>query len=46
VELERHVLDAARLGWHRGDDVASALIPQFLFRFFSAAAAPIPLPAW
>src|SRR5467141_3471506 len=33
VELERHVLDAARLGWHRGDDVASALIPQFYFDY-------------
>jgi len=28
VELERHVLDAARLGWHREDDVSSALIPN------------------
>src|SRR4029077_20341389 len=26
VELERHVLDASRLGWHREDDIASALI--------------------
>jgi len=33
VELERHVVDAARLGWHRGDDVASALIPQFYFDY-------------
>src|SRR5712664_959036 len=33
VELERHVLDAARLGWHRGDDIASALIPQFYFDY-------------
>jgi uncharacterized protein len=33
VELERHVLDAERLGWHRGDDVASALIPQFYFDY-------------
>jgi uncharacterized protein YprB with RNaseH-like and TPR domain len=33
VELERHVLDAPRLGWHRGDDVASALIPQFYFDY-------------
>ena len=31
VELERHVLDAPRLGWHREDDVASAMIPQFYF---------------
>src|SRR2546430_918603 len=28
VELERHVIDAPRLGWHRENDVASALIPQ------------------
>lgn len=33
VELERHVLDAARLGWHRHDDVASALIPQLYFDY-------------
>lgn len=33
VELERHVLDAPRLGWHRDDDVASALIPQFYFEY-------------
>ena len=33
VELERRVLDAERLGWHRGDDVASALIPQFYFDY-------------
>jgi len=33
VELERHVLDARRLGWHRDDDVASALIPQFYFDY-------------
>ncbi|MGB7625119.1 MAG: ribonuclease H-like domain-containing protein, partial [Candidatus Acidiferrum sp.] len=33
VELERRVLDAARLGWHREDDVASALIPQFYFDY-------------
>src|SRR6202140_1174071 len=33
VELERHVLDAERPGWHRGDDVASALIPQFYFDY-------------
>jgi len=39
VELERHVLDAARLGWHRGDDVASALIPQFYFDFLRGGSA-------
>src|SRR5260370_42119147 len=39
VELERHVLDAERLGWHRGDDVASALIPQFYFDYLRGGAA-------
>jgi len=39
VELERHVLDAARLGWHRGDDVASALIPQFYFDYLRGGTA-------
>src|SRR6266699_3535138 len=33
VELERQVLDAPGLGWHRDDDVASALIPQFYFDY-------------
>src|SRR4030088_2831352 len=33
VELERHVLDAARLGWHRQDDVLAALIPQQYFDY-------------
>jgi uncharacterized protein YprB with RNaseH-like and TPR domain len=33
VELERHVLDAPRLGWHREDDVVSALIPQHYFDY-------------
>jgi uncharacterized protein YprB with RNaseH-like and TPR domain len=33
VELERHVLDAQRLGWHREDDVPSSLIPQFYFDY-------------
>src|SRR5579859_4785911 len=33
IELERGVLDAARLGWHREDDVASALIPQYYFNY-------------
>ena len=33
VELERHVLDATRLGWHREDDVPSSLIPQFYFDY-------------
>src|SRR4029077_6694127 len=39
VELERHVLDAKRLGWHRGDDVASALIPQFYFDYLRGGTA-------
>jgi uncharacterized protein len=33
VELERHVLDAPRLGWHRENDVSSSLIPQFYFDY-------------
>jgi hypothetical protein len=33
VELERRVLDAPRLGWHRENDVTSALIPQFYFDY-------------
>src|SRR5207237_8737284 len=33
IELERHVLDAPRLGWHRENDVASALTPQFFFDY-------------
>jgi uncharacterized protein YprB with RNaseH-like and TPR domain len=33
VELERHVLDAPRLGWHRENDVSSALIPQSYFDY-------------
>jgi uncharacterized protein YprB with RNaseH-like and TPR domain len=33
VELERQVLDAPRLGWHRENDVSSALIPQFYFDY-------------
>jgi uncharacterized protein YprB with RNaseH-like and TPR domain len=33
IELERHVLGAQRLGWHRGDDVSSALIPQYYFDY-------------
>jgi len=33
VELERRVLDAPRLGWHRENDVLSALIPQFYFDY-------------
>jgi len=33
AELERHVLDARRLGWHRDDDIQSALIPQHYFDY-------------
>ena len=33
IELERQVLDAERLGWHREDDVSSALIPQYYFDY-------------
>src|SRR5712664_818946 len=33
VELGRHVLDAPRMGWHRENDVSSALIPQFYFDY-------------
>ncbi|HEY4818563.1 MAG TPA: ribonuclease H-like domain-containing protein [Candidatus Acidoferrum sp.] len=33
VELERHVLDARTLGWHREDDVLAALIPQHYFDY-------------
>ena len=39
VELERHVLDAPRLGWHREDDIASSLIPQFYFDYLRGASA-------
>ena len=42
VELERHVLDAPRLGWHREDDVSSALIPQFYFDYLRGGS-PEPL---
>lgn len=33
VELERRVLDAPRLGWHRDDDFESSLIPQLYFDY-------------
>ncbi len=33
VELERRVLDAPRIGWHREDDVEAALIPQLYFDY-------------
>src|SRR5467141_346176 len=39
AELERHVLDAPRLGWHRENDVSSALIPQFYFDYLRGGSA-------
>jgi uncharacterized protein len=42
VELERHVLDARRLGWHREDDIASAMIPQYYFDYLRGGS-PQPL---
>jgi uncharacterized protein len=33
VDLERHVLDPVRLGWHRDDDIASSVIPRQYFDF-------------
>jgi len=42
VELERHVLDAPKLGWHREEDVLSSLIPQHYFDYLRGGpAAPI-----
>ena len=42
VELERHVLDAPKLGWHREEDVLSALIPQHYFDYLRGGpAAPV-----
>ena len=42
VELERHVLDASRLGWHREEDVLAALIPQHYFDYLRGGpAAPL-----
>jgi uncharacterized protein YprB with RNaseH-like and TPR domain len=39
VELERHVLDATRLGWRRDDDVASSMIPQYYFDYLRGGSA-------
>lgn len=39
VELERHVLDTPRLGWHREDDIASSLIPQYYFDYLRGGSA-------
>src|SRR5690242_7979871 len=33
AELERCVLDAQRLGWHREDDIESSIIPQHYFDY-------------
>ena len=33
------MLDATRLGWHREDDIASALIPQYYFDYLRGAPA-------
>jgi uncharacterized protein YprB with RNaseH-like and TPR domain len=42
VELERQVLDASRLGWHREDEVISSLIPQLYFDYLRGGS-PYPL---
>lgn len=39
AELERCVLDARQLGWHRGDDIESALIPQYYFDYLRGGSA-------
>jgi len=39
VELERHVLDAPRLGWHREDDVPSSLTRNFIFDYLRGRSA-------
>ncbi|HEX8872171.1 MAG TPA: ribonuclease H-like domain-containing protein [Candidatus Acidoferrum sp.] len=39
VELERHVLDVERLGWDRGGDIASSLIPQYYFDYLRGGTA-------
>src|ERR1700736_4883009 len=42
VELEPHVLNAPKLGWHREEDVLSALIPQHYFDYLRGGpAAPL-----
>jgi uncharacterized protein len=33
IDLEKHVLDAARLGWDRQDDVLGSMIPQYYFDY-------------
>jgi uncharacterized protein len=44
IELERHVMDTSKLGWHREDDVATALIPQHYFDYLRGGP-PEPLAA-
>lgn len=39
IELERHVLDASKLGWHREGDIATALIPQHYFDYLRGGSA-------
>jgi hypothetical protein len=39
VDLERHVFDAPRLGWHREEDIASSLIPQYYFDYLRGGSA-------
>src|SRR5271154_2491455 len=39
VDLERDVLDAPRLGWHREEDIASSLIPQYYFDYIRGGSA-------
>jgi uncharacterized protein YprB with RNaseH-like and TPR domain len=38
AELERRVLDPARLGWDREDDVISSMIPQLYFDYLRGGA--------
>ena len=33
VELEHHVLEAHKMGWHREEDLLSAMIPQYYFDY-------------
>jgi len=39
IELERHVLNAKKMGWHRGDDVPSSQISQFYFDYLRGGSA-------
>jgi hypothetical protein len=42
TELERQVLDVRRLGWHREDDIPSAMIPRYYFDYLRGGS-PLPL---